>query len=145
MHSPWKEDFLAFKTYVLILGTRLPGYSLDRINNDGNYEPGNLRWADAVTQANNKRKEWKGLSREAILDIFFNRKSVEACAKEYSVSVKTVRNIRAKTYSPKATEICLSPTKEELQKFSQKISAEMQAKLKAMLRIPSSLSPEDPT
>ena len=30
------------------------GYTLDRIDSDGNYEPNNVRWADNETQANNK-------------------------------------------------------------------------------------------
>ena len=32
-----------------------PGYSIDRIDNDKGYHPGNVRWADAKTQANNQR------------------------------------------------------------------------------------------
>jgi hypothetical protein len=30
-------------------------HTLDRINNDGNYEPGNVRWADRKTQNRNRR------------------------------------------------------------------------------------------
>lgn len=30
-------------------------YSLDRINNDKNYEPGNIKWSSASDQANNRR------------------------------------------------------------------------------------------
>lgn len=54
--SEWIDNYEAFRDYV----TKLPnynmkGYSIDRINVDGDYEPGNIRWANTDTQANNKR------------------------------------------------------------------------------------------
>lgn len=53
----WNESFEAFYDYVSQLPHfGEPGYSLDRINNDGNYEPGNVRWATQKEQMNNTRK-----------------------------------------------------------------------------------------
>ena len=49
----WKENFTAF---LADLGPRPTGWTLDRINADRNYEPGNCRWASWSVQANNKRR-----------------------------------------------------------------------------------------
>lgn len=46
------HDFLGF---VADMGQPLEGMSIDRVNTDGDYAPGNCRWADRVTQSNNKR------------------------------------------------------------------------------------------
>lgn len=54
----WRDDFKAFAAYVAErLGERPSAkHSIDRINNDGNYEPGNIRWATQAEQNANKRK-----------------------------------------------------------------------------------------
>lgn len=49
----WLNSFVNF---VLDMGKCPPGFSLDRINNDGNYCPSNCRWADRTTQHCNQRR-----------------------------------------------------------------------------------------
>lgn len=48
----WKYSFEAFYAYCLELYN--PELSIDRIDNNGNYEPGNIRWADRQTQLANR-------------------------------------------------------------------------------------------
>ena len=52
----WLNSFDAFYSYVSKLpNSDDPKRSLDRINNNGNYEPGNVRWATRAEQNANKR------------------------------------------------------------------------------------------
>src|SRR3990167_7269474 len=48
----WKRDFSAFLTDV---GPRPKGYWLERVNNNGNYEPSNVKWATPKQQMKNRR------------------------------------------------------------------------------------------
>lgn len=50
----WKDDFQIFYDWAMANGYS-DELSIDRIDVDGNYEPSNCRWADDITQANNKR------------------------------------------------------------------------------------------
>lgn len=48
----WSESF---ENFLHDMGMRPHGHSLERINTNGDYEPGNCKWADWFEQARNRR------------------------------------------------------------------------------------------
>jgi len=84
------DRWLEFENFLVDMGERPDGTTLDRKDNDGNYEPTNCRWADTTTQArNSKQVVWVEIDG-------VNKRLVEWC-EELGRSINTVRD-RVKYY-----------------------------------------------
>ena len=84
----------SFANFLFDMGRRPTGHSIDRIDNDRPYEPGNCRWADRTTQNQNKRGA--RLSPEKADEIRLRVASGEtqySLAKEFGVGFGTVHAV----------------------------------------------------
>lgn len=78
----WNDSFQLFYDHV----GRKPSskHSIDRINNNGNYEPNNVRWSTRIEQNNNSRKN-------VFLEYNGDRKTIAQWARTIKIDPKTLR------------------------------------------------------
>ena len=81
-HEPWVDSFQSFFDHIGPCPDK--SFSIDRIDNNKGYVPGNVRWASAKTQSKNKRGTFvwniKGRTFESCVE----------AAKAHGVSANTV-------------------------------------------------------
>jgi hypothetical protein len=78
----WKNDFLAF---LSDMGEKPgPGYTVDRIDKDGDYEPENCRWATYAQQANSRRSN-------VVVEAFGKKMTMAEWSREIKIPKSTIR------------------------------------------------------
>lgn len=89
----WRDDFGAFLADV---GPRPSGlHSLDRIDPTGNYEPANVRWADAATQSRNRGGVMSEATAREIREALRAGASLAATAQRFGISKSHAHRIRS--------------------------------------------------
>lgn len=84
--AEWRASFQAFYDHISQLPhCREDGFSVDRIDNNGNYQPGNVRWATMSQQRRNTRR---------IRNYTYNGKSqyLIEWAEEYNIKYGTLKS-----------------------------------------------------
>lgn len=84
------ERWNNFMNFLADMGSRPERKVLDRIDNDGNYEPSNCRWATYVESARNTRKSIPAKLRQEIIARCDAGETPVAIARQYGIHTRTI-------------------------------------------------------
>ena len=80
----WRNDFMAFYNWAIQNGYD-DNLTIDRIDNNGNYEPSNCRWVDRYIQANNTRRNHYYI-------VNGEKLTISEIARKYNMNYNTLNN-----------------------------------------------------
>lgn len=93
IYIPWINNFDLFSDYILQSIGDKPSklYTLDRVDNNKNYEPENLKWSTLAEQVQNSTKAKLNLNQ--VEKIRKSTKTNKILAKEYKVPIRLINRI----------------------------------------------------
>lgn len=91
----WEQSFESFAEWALTDGGFAPDLTLDRIDNDGNYEPGNCRFVTCAQNCRNRSTTKLNVdSASQVKTLLLAKVRMEEIASRFGVSTSCINEIR---------------------------------------------------
>jgi hypothetical protein len=98
------ESWTGFAAFIAEMGIPPPGAQIDRIDNDGNYEPGNCRWTTSAENSRNRSSTRLNAEAAKVLRHLHRKRPATLLARLYGVARRTVSQVQTGvTWKPTST------------------------------------------